>query len=104
MIIVAAIFEVLWVIGLKYAGSPLEWIVTIAAIFLSFSLMIKAGEKIPVGTVYAVFVGLGTVGTLTVDSIFFGTPVTISKICLMLILVIGIIGLKQTTQLKESND
>lgn len=67
-IVVAAVFEVTWVVGLKYASTPLEWIGTAGAIGLSFYLMIKAGEKIPVGTVYAVFVGLGTIGTVCVDT------------------------------------
>ena len=63
MVIVAAVFEVCWVIGLKHANGTLEWIGTIIAIVTSFYLMIRAGRFIPVGTVYAVFVGLGTAGT-----------------------------------------
>lgn len=46
-IVIAAIFEVMWVIGLKHASNPLEWLGTLIAIFISFYLMIKAGEKFP---------------------------------------------------------
>jgi Membrane transporters of cations and cationic drugs len=59
-IIFAAFFEVCWVIGLKHADNGLEWVGTIVSIIISFYLMIMAGRDLDVGTVYAVFVGLGT--------------------------------------------
>ena len=59
-VFIAAFFEVFWVIGLKHANSAWEWLGTAISIFLSFYLMIMAGRKLPVGTVYAVFVGMGT--------------------------------------------
>ena len=93
-IVIAAIFEVMWVIGLKHASNPLEWLGTCVAIFVSFYLMIKAGEKIPVGTVYAVFVGLGTTGTILVDALIFKQPISVMTIFFVVILIIGVIGLK----------
>lgn len=97
-IVVAAVFEVTWVVGLKYANTPLEWIGTACAIGLSFYLMIKAGEKIPVGTVYAVFVGLGTLGTVCVDTVVFHSPLTGAKVLLVGLLLVGVIGLKMSSQ------
>lgn len=57
-VVIAALFEVGWVIGLKHASGLLEWGFTLVAIIISFSLMIAASRTLPVGTVYAVFVGL----------------------------------------------
>ncbi|MBO0419227.1 DMT family transporter [Vagococcus fluvialis] len=93
-IVIAAIFEVMWVIGLKHASNPLEWLGTLIAIFISFYLMIKAGEKIPVGTVYAVFVGLGTTGTILVDAFVFNQPMSFMTLFFVGILLVGVIGLK----------
>lgn len=93
-IVVAAVFEVMWVIGLKHAGTPLEWGGTLIAIFVSFYLMIKAGEKLPVGTVYAVFVGLGTTGTILVDTFIFKQPISMMTVTFLIILLIGVMGLK----------
>ncbi|MEJ7245445.1 DMT family transporter, partial [Staphylococcus epidermidis] len=61
-------------------------------------LVISACKYLPVGTVYAVFVGIGAVGTVLVDMIFFGDPFDLVKISLIIILIIGIIGLKLTTE------
>jgi len=96
-VIIAAFFEVGWVIGLKHAGNNIEWIGTAVAIFVSFYLLIKAGESLPVGTVYAVFVGLGTAGTVCADSLLFGEPWKIAKIVCIVVLLSGVVGLKLVT-------
>lgn len=100
-VLIAAIFEVLWVIGLKHAEGPWEWIGTLMAIFISFYLLIVAGRKIPVGTVYAVFVGLGTSGTVLAEILLFNEPFNLSKIALIGLVLIGVIGLKLVTEDKE---
>ncbi|NIK75301.1 paired small multidrug resistance pump [Paenibacillus castaneae] len=100
-VIIAALFEVGWVIGLKYANGILEWGATVIAIIVSFTLMILASRSIPVGTVYAVFVGLGTAGTVLAEIILFGTPVQIGKIVLIGILLLGVIGLKMLSKEKK---
>ena len=100
-IVIAAVFEVMWVIGLKHASNPLEWIGTIIAILISFYLMIKAGEKLPVGTVYAVFVGLGTTGTILVDALVFKQPVSAMTIVFVALLLVGVIGLKMSSDDKS---
>ncbi|MDO1831557.1 SMR family transporter, partial [Escherichia coli] len=66
LLIIAAVFEVGWVIGLKHSESFGEWALTVVAIVISFSLLIRSGRYLPVGTAYAVFVGLGTVGTVLI--------------------------------------
>ncbi len=96
-VIIAAFFEVLWVIGLKHADSFWTWSGTAVAIFISFYLMIMAGKELPVGTVYAVFVGLGTAGTVIVDILIFDDPFRMSKILLIAVLLLGVVGLKLLT-------
>ena len=97
-VVIAAFFEVFWVIGLKHADNLWAWIGTMIAIIISFYLMIMAGKKLPVGTVYAVFVGLGTAGTVFSDFVFFGEPFQIAKVFLILVLLAGVIGLKLVTK------
>ncbi|RST72205.1 multidrug efflux SMR transporter [Siminovitchia acidinfaciens] len=97
-VFVAAFFEVFWVIGLKHASDLWTWTGTIISIVISFYLMIMAGRMLPVGTVYAVFVGLGTAGTVFSDIVFFGEPFKVAKIILILVLLAGVIGLKLVTK------
>ena len=96
-VFIAAVFEVLWVIGLKHSDCLLDWTGTIVAIVISFYGLIMAGRKLPVGTVYAVFVGLGTAGTVFSEILFFGEPLKMEKILLVLVLLAGVIGLKLVT-------
>ena len=97
-VVIAAFFEVFWVIGLKHADDFWTWTGTVIAIIVSFYLMIMAGKKLPVGTVYAVFVGLGTAGTVFSDIIFFDEPFKLAKVLLILVLLGGVVGLKLVTQ------
>ncbi len=101
-VVIAAVFEVFWVVGLKHADGVLEWTGTVIAIVVSFYMMIMAGKKLPVGTVYAVFVGLGTAGTVFSDIVFFGEPFKIVKVILIVVLLAGVIGLKVVTPETES--
>jgi len=93
-VIIAAVFEVGWVIGLKHAGNLWEWGATAIAIFISFYLMILGSRYLPVGTVYAVFVGLGTAGTALAELLLFDAKLHVSKIVLMGLLLMGVVGLK----------
>ena len=96
-ILSAGILEVVWVSGLKYSNTLLNGAATILAIMASFAVMIIATKFLPVGTVYAVFTGLGTVGTGLAEIILFGEPVNIYKIILIGTLLLGVIGLKLLT-------
>ncbi|WP_422123237.1 DMT family transporter [Planococcus sp. X10-3] len=99
---IAAFFEIFWVIGLKHADGFWPWSGTILAIIISFYLMIMAGRKLPVGTVYAVFVGMGTAGTVLSEILFFGEPLQLSKLLLIGVLLAGVVGLKLVTD--DSSD
>ncbi|ETI68396.1 DMT family transporter [Neobacillus vireti] len=96
-VFIAALFEVFWVIGLKHADDFWSWTGTIISIIISFYVMIMAGRKLPVGTVYAVFVGLGTAGTVLSEILFYGEPFKVEKVLLILLLLAGVIGLKLVT-------
>lgn len=100
-VFIAAFFEVFWVIGLKHADDFWTWTGTVVSIIISFYLMIAAGKKLPVGTVYAVFVGMGTAGTVFSEIIFFGEPFKWSKMLLILLLLAGVMGLKLVTKDKD---
>lgn len=97
-VLIGAVCEVLWVVGLNHADNFFAWVGTFLAIVLSFYLIIAASQYIPVGTVYAVFVGLGTAGTVFSEIIFFNEPLNISKLLLIFLLLAGVIGLKLVTE------
>ncbi|WP_436854703.1 DMT family transporter [Staphylococcus caeli] len=101
-VILAGLIEIVWVTGLNTADSLVSWIGTFIVIIISFFLVISACKTLPVGTVYAVFVGIGAVGTVIVDMILFNDPFNIIKLVLILLLVIGIIGLKLSTEEAEN--
>ena len=100
-VVIAAFFEVSWVIGLKHAASVWEWGGTLIAIIISFYLLIMAGRDLAVGTVYAAFVGLGTAGTVLAEIILFDAPVIPAKLALIVLLLSGVISLKMQSQRRE---
>ena len=93
----AALFEVMWVVGLKHSDSLWEWAGTAVAVFVSFGLMIRAARTLPVSTVYAVFVGLGTTGTVLSEILLLGKPMNAVKLAQTANLLMGVIGLKLVT-------
>ncbi|MRX72041.1 QacE family quaternary ammonium compound efflux SMR transporter [Bacillus lacus] len=94
MVFIAAVFEVVWVSGLKYADNLFMWTMTIIGIVVSFALLIRSTKRLPVSTVYAVFTGLGAAGTVLVETILFGEPFQWIKLFLILTLITGVAGLK----------
>lgn len=101
-VVIAGFVEIIWVTGLDHAHSLLSWCVSLFFIALSFYLVIDASKHLPVGTVYAFFVGIGAVGTVLVDMILYNQPFTLTKVILVIILIAGIIGLKLTTNDNKS--
>lgn len=99
-VFVAAVLEVGWVIGLTHSYDFWTWTGTAILIIVSNYLMITAAQALPAGTVYAIFVGLGTGGTVIADILFFGEPFKWEKIILIAILLTGVIGLKLVTDEK----
>jgi paired small multidrug resistance pump len=96
-VIIAGLIEILWAMGLKHSNNLISWAGTIFLIFLSFVVLIKATQKVPVATAYAVFTGIGTAGTVLVEMVVFGEPFRWTKILFILLLLSGVIGLKLVT-------
>lgn len=96
-VLFAAIVEVFWVIGLRYSNSILEWGGTIIMIVFSFYFIIKACEKLPAGTVYAVFTGSGAAAIVLIDFIVFGAAFSLVKVLFISLIIIGVVGIKMTT-------
>jgi quaternary ammonium compound-resistance protein SugE len=93
----AAVFEIGWAVGLKYTQSFTKlWpsVLTIAAMVVSVSLLALAVRTIPVGTGYAIWTGVGAVGTATLGIILFAEPLTAWRATCLLLIVGGVAGLK----------
>ncbi|MGF9765263.1 DMT family transporter [Bacillus albus] len=90
-LVFGGLIEIYWATGLKTNSMS---ILTLIAILASFHLLIEATRRIPIGTAYAVFTGIGTVGTIVVDIIYFKEPFSFIKIFLVCLLALFIIGLK----------
>ncbi len=96
-LVIAGILEIGWAIGLKYTdGFTKLWpsIGTVGCMIVSFLLLSTALKDIPVGTGYAVWTGIGAVGTAVVGIIFLDEPRSVARILCILLIVTGIIGLK----------
>jgi quaternary ammonium compound-resistance protein SugE len=96
---IAGLFEVVWAIGLKYTeGFTRLWasVGTIAAMIVSFYLLAVALRTIPIGTGYAVWTGIGAVGTAILGVILFDESRDIARVLCILLIVAGIVGLKLT--------
>lgn len=97
LLVVAGLFEVGWAIGLKYTdGFTKPWpsIFTVAAMVISVVMLGIAMKSLPVGTSYAVWVGVGAVGTGILGIILFGEPATSGRLLSLGLIVAGIVGLK----------
>jgi quaternary ammonium compound-resistance protein SugE len=93
----AGLFEVGWAVGLKYTeGFTRLWptVGTAAALALSMGLLGLALRALPLGTAYAVWTGIGTVGTAAVGIALFREPATVGRLLSIALIVAGIIGLK----------
>ena len=94
-ILIASILEVGWAIGLKLSTSLAHWAGTIILIVGSFIFLILAAKKMKPSYAYVFFVVFGTVGTFLFDILFMGKSVNILSIIAIVIIVIGVVRLKQ---------
>ncbi len=97
LLLAAGLLEVVWAIGLKYTegfSRLLPSIVTVAAMIASVWLLALALKSIPVGTGYAVWTGIGAVGTAILGIVLFSEPATAARLACIGLIVAGIFGLK----------
>ena len=97
ILVIAGLFEIGWAIGLKYTeGFTRLWptLGTAAAMAVSLFLLGIAMKSLPVGTAYAVWVGVGAVGTAILGRVLFGEPANLGRVLSLGLIVAGIIGLR----------
>lgn len=97
VLLIAALFEVGWAIGLKYTdGFTKLWpsVLTILAMMISMILLAFSVRTIPIGTGYAVWTGIGAVGAAILGIVLFNEPATAARIVCLLFIVCGVVGLK----------
>src|SRR5690606_31590188 len=93
----AGILEVGWAVGLKFTEGftrPLPTVATAVSMVASVVLLGLAARTIPIGTAYAVWAGIGIVGTAVVGIAFLGESANVFRLLAMALIVIGVVGLK----------
>ena len=100
ILFVAGLMEIGWAIGLKYTegfSRPVPSVLTLACMLASIVLLGLAVKTLPIGTAYAVWTGIGAVGTAALGIILFGEPATAFRLASIGLIVAGIAGLKFVT-------
>ncbi|WP_339475062.1 MULTISPECIES: quaternary ammonium compound efflux SMR transporter SugE [unclassified Pseudomonas] len=100
ILFLAGLFEVGWAVGLKYTDGfsrPLPTALTIAAMAISLGLLGLAMKELPLGTAYAIWTGVGAVGTVIAGIILFGESMALVRLLSVALIVAGLIGLKVST-------
>jgi len=97
MLVIAGLLEIGWAVGLKMSHGftrPVASAVTIVAMILSLGFLGIAIRTLPIGTAYAIWTGIGTVGAVVVGVAMFGESASIYRLICVLLIVAGIVGLK----------
>lgn len=100
LLVVAGIFEIGWAVGMKYTDGFTKLVpsaLTLISMALSVYLLSLATKEIPIGTAYAVWTGIGIVGTTIFGVFLFQEPVQTLKIVFILMILVAIVGLKLIT-------
>lgn len=98
-LIVAGLLEISWAVGLKYTdgfSKPGPSVVTVVLMLASFWCLAQAVKGLPLGTSYAIWTGIGAVGTAIAGIALFKEPATAARLACMVLIVAGIVGLKFT--------
>ncbi|HET7412981.1 MAG TPA: quaternary ammonium compound efflux SMR transporter SugE [Pararhizobium sp.] len=100
VLVIAGLFETGWAVGLKYTDGftrPLPTILTVVSMVLSLGLLGLALRNLPLGTAYAVWTGIGTIGTVIFGILVFGESAGAARLFSVALIVAGIAGLKLVT-------
>ena len=101
LLIVAGLLETGWAIGLKYTNGftrPIPSLLTIAGVVVSLLLLSIAARSLPIGTAYAVWVGIGAAGAVVLGIVLLGEPANPSRLFFLALLVVALMGLKFTAR------
>jgi quaternary ammonium compound-resistance protein SugE len=96
----AGLFEVGWAVGLKYTDGfsrPLPTVLTVGAMVISLGLLGLAMKDLPLGTAYAIWTGVGAVGTVIAGIILFGESMALFRLASVALIIAGLVGLKVST-------
>ena len=96
----AGLFEVGWAVGLKYTDGfsrPLPTALTVGAMIISLGLLGLAMKELPLGTAYAIWTGVGAVGTVIAGIILFGESMALFRLASVALIIAGLVGLKVST-------
>jgi quaternary ammonium compound-resistance protein SugE len=99
-LIIAGVFEIIWAIGLKYSEGftkLLPSFITLGGMIISFYLLSLATKALPIGTAYAVWTGIGALGTVLLGIVIFHESLSIPRLLFLLFILVGILGLKFTS-------
>ena len=97
LLILAGLFEIGWATGLKFSegfSRPVPTVLTVLSMAASVWLLSLAVRHLPLGTAYAVWTGIGAIGTVAVGMCFLGEPRQISRLVCIVLIAAGIVGLK----------
>jgi quaternary ammonium compound-resistance protein SugE len=100
LLVIAGLLEVCWAVGLKYTDGfrrPLPSVLVLLAIAASMFLLSYAARTLPIGTAYAVWVGIGALGAAILGVVLFHEPVTAARVVFLAMLLTAIVGLKMTS-------
>jgi quaternary ammonium compound-resistance protein SugE len=100
VLVVAGVLEAVWAVGLKATDGftrPLASVVVAVAIAASMLLLAQAARTIPIGTAYAVWVGIGVFGAVLLEAWIYGVPLGAARLAFLVLLLIAIAGLRATT-------
>lgn len=100
LLIIAGLFEIVWAIGLKYTDGFTRLgpsVVTVVAMVLSVVLLSQALKTLPIGTAYAIWTGIGAVGTAVVGMVLLGESAALARLLCIAAIAGGIVGLKLVT-------
>ena len=97
ILVIAGVFETAWAVGMKYSdGFTRLWpsIFTLVCIVISMWLLAYSLKWLPVGTAYAVWTGIGAVGTAVLGIVLFGEPHELIRLFFIFLIIVGLVGLK----------
>lgn len=97
ILILAGLFEIVWAVGLKYThgfSRLTPSLITVGGMIISFWLLAIAMKSLPLGTAYAVWVGIGTIGAFVAGIILFGETLSALRVISVLLIAAGLAGLK----------
>ncbi|WP_313624173.1 quaternary ammonium compound efflux SMR transporter SugE [Achromobacter sp.] len=97
ILVLAGLFEIVWAVGLKYTNGFTRLgpsVVTVVGMIISFWLLALAMKTLPLGTAYAVWVGIGTIGAFVAGIVLFGESASWLRIASVAFIVLGLVGLK----------